>query len=400
MNRLKPFMILQTPAQNLGAMVIPLCLFSAVSLAAEPEKFATGTEFAKQLNRPLMASRDYSPLRSVLDRFAEDRRIAICLDRRIDPGCLVLVDLQAAYFDVGIETLISKVPAKVVVFADTLFVTSPRTAETLRTRMALAERELEKLPKSSLQRQLELSRKVPMYWEALTSPRDLLVDFAHRFDVTIQNPDEIPHDLWARGQLPSVDLIAGVMFVAAQFDRDLKWIDSRTIQLVPQNPDPQLEQDHVFRGRTQQQVAELLQKNFPDRKIRMRTDRFRMSGKLEEHEAVEILLGNRAPRKASAPVIATTLANRRFTLRMVHRPFFELLGVLEKQGIEFERNTQQLEAAGIDFHQQISLELENATIEKLLTEACTPLGLAYQIEGTRVELGLAPRPVPDGFGGK
>jgi len=367
----------------------------AHSFAEEPVRDATGADFMRQLNRPLLVTQDFTPLAEILDRLAEDRKVAILLDRRIDPERLVRVDVNSPFFDRGIETLVSPIPAAaVVVLADTVFVTRSETAETLRTRVALAEQKLEQLSKSSLQRQLALSRKLEWQWKMLSAPRDVLIDFASRFEIKIENPEAIPYDLWRPGRIAHASLIPGVLMIATQYDRDLEWVDAETIRLVPLDPDPQIEIAHVVRGKSGEQIEELMRRHFPGKPIQQTRNRLKLSARVEEHEELDILLGNRAPRKTPPSVISTTLANRRFTLRMMNRPFSELIAVLEKQGIQFERNSASLEQAGIDWNQKITLELENATIEKLLMEACTPLGLAFQIEGTRVELGLAPRPVP------
>jgi hypothetical protein len=81
-----------------------------------------------------------------------------------------------------------------------------------------------------------------------------------------------------------------------------------------------------------------------------------------------------------------TLAHRRFTLRMADRPFIELVEVLEKQGVQVHRDEQQLEQAGIDLKQRISLELEKATAQEMFEKACAPLGLGFKIEGARIDL--------------
>lgn len=383
---------------GLCPLAVLLGLFSifqtALFGADEPGKLLSGTEFTRALNRPLLVNQDYTSLRKVLNRLADDREVAVYLDRRIDPEQLVLVEINAPYFDTGIEKLARQCAAGVVIVADSVFVTTPETAADLRTRIALAERGLEQLPKPSLQRQLELSRKIPLHWERLAASRELLTSFAEKFQVKIENPEAIPHDLWEEGKISHAHFSAGALLIACQYDLDIEWIDSQTVRLVPQPLHPHIEQDHLLRGRPKKQVEELMSQHFPNRDFRITGDRLKWDARVEEHEVLDLALGNRAARKPAVSVIATSLANRRFTLRMMNRPFLELVGVLEKQGIQFQRNDASLQAAGIDLNQSITLELENATIEKLLTEACAPLGLAFQIEGTRVDLGLAPRPVP------
>lgn len=333
-----------------------------------------------------MAHHEYQPVRDALMWLSQDRQIAVTLDRRIDPSHLVRTDLQAPFFDMGISQLVQPAGAGAVVAGETVFVTTPELTSTFRTRIALAQRELETLPDRNLTRQLELSRKTATRWEPLSSPRSILLDLAERYEVQIENINDIPHDLWDSGTIANADFTTAALWIAAQYDMDLKWIDHDHARLVPAHPNPELEQEHVFRGRTVEQVQSLILHQFPDAQLRWGRDRVRFSGRIEAHEAVAEMLGLRAPRKPSSPVVATSLANRRFTLRMNNRPVVELIDLLEKQGIEFNRNPELLAEAGIDLTKPITLELQEATIDSLLTQACTPVGLTYEIDGTRISL--------------
>jgi hypothetical protein len=357
---------------------------------AEPAQFATGAEFTRRLNRPLLASSDYAPLREAVMRLSEDRRIAVAIDRRIDPSRLIRTDLQSPFFDVGISQLVHPAGADAVIAGDTVFVTTPDLASTFRTRVALSQRELESLPDRNVSRLLELTRKSATRWEALASPRSILSQLADRYEVNVEHIDAIPHDLWDSGTIAHADFVTAALWITAQYGFDLKWINHSQIVLVPTHPAPEIEQEHIFRGRTLEQVQELILQQFPDLQLSWGRDRVRFSGRVEQHEAVAEMLGLRAPRKPSSPVVATSLANRRFTLRMNNRPLMELIDLLEKQGIQFDRHPELLEKAGINLNQAITLELQDATIDTLLTQALSPVGLTYEIDGTRISLLPAP----------
>jgi len=370
-------------------------LFATTTRGAPPSRPVTGAEFTKALNRPLLVHQDYSPVKTTLNRLSADRRIAICLDRRIDPESLLPVDLQSSFFDEGVSNLVQSLPASVVVIADSLFVTTPATATSLRTRIALAEQQLENLPGMNAMRKLELTQKTPLFWDRLASPRKTLIGFAEKFRVSIENPEAIPHDLWDEGGMSTASFVAGASVIAAQYGLEIEWIDPTSVRLIPESPQPAIEIDHALKGSAKADAVERVESMFPNLKLTVSSTRLRFSGTVEEHEAVDLLLGNRAPRKSIAPVMATSLANRRFTLRMQSRPFSELIELLEKQGIEFDRNKELLEKSEINLDLPITLELENATIETLLREACSPVGLTYQIDGTRISLLPGPRPFPE-----
>lgn len=366
--------------------------FTISAQAADSPTFLTGSEFQQQINRPLLVNRDLTPLREFLERLSEERRVAIVIDRRIDPDQLVAVDLQSPYFDTGIEELVRPFGGMTLI-ANSVFVTLPDTAKTLQTRVILAEQALEEVLKKDLGRKLDLSRRKSISWNFAASPRDILTNIATGYRITIENPDAIPYDQWAAGRIPAANAVEGLMLIATQFNCDLQWIDSTRVRLIPEAPSPQVTIEHTLRKMTSQQGLNLIRERFPDIQVETRRDRLLVTGLHEQQQEIGVLLGNRAGRTRPVSPKSTPLTSRRFTLRMQNRPFIELVQVFEKQGVQVQRDNTALEEAGVDLNTKISLELENATIYRLLDDACRPLGLSYRVDGARIELRLPEEPV-------
>jgi hypothetical protein len=345
----------------------------------------TGNDFLKALNRPLLANRDLTPLRAALSRLAEERSVVMLLDRRIDPTQLVPVDVQAPFFDAGIETLVQPF-AGVSIVADTVVVAPAQVADTVRTRVALSAEELDQALKTNLNRKFELARRKPLSWPMLTEPRQLLQQVAAGYGLTCDNPEQIPHDLWAAGGLANANAAEAILLIAMQFELEPHWLDDRRFELVAEKEHPQRTQTHLVRGMSPQQALEKVQARWPELDVAVSGKGLTVIGREEEQQEVAVLLGNRLARKVPVSVQATELSRRRFTLRMVDRPFQELMDVLEKQGISVQQNDSALELAGIDLQTRISLELDNATIEQLLENACQPLKLGFTVQGTTISL--------------
>ncbi|HWL11294.1 MAG TPA: hypothetical protein VNQ76_23015 [Planctomicrobium sp.] len=356
------------------------------SVRGEPVSFLTGSEFQQQINRPLLANRDLTPLQAFLDRLSEERRIAIVVDRRIDPTQLVAVDLQSHYFDSGIEELVRSF-AGVTVLANTVIVAPGETARTLQTRVVLAEQALEALLKKDLGRKLDLSRRKPVAWSEGSTPREILVSVANSYRLQPENPEMIPHDQWRKGELASANAVEALSVISTQFDFDLEWIDGHRFRLVPQAESPVVKVEHTLRNTSPQQAIRKVREEFPDLKVASAgRGKLTVTGRHEEQLEVGVLLGNRTGRPRPARPETVPLASRRFTLRMNNRPFIELVQGLERQGVVIRRDSAALDKAGIDLGKSVSLELENATIYKLLDDACRPLGLQYEVDGTQIEL--------------
>jgi hypothetical protein len=379
----KLFFSRRLPAKRL-ALLLGLVLCSSGE-GADPPRFVTGSLFSQHLNRSLLANRDYGPLHDILEHLSEERRIAIQLDRRIDPDSLVRVDVQSQFFDAGIEQLVQPVPAGVSIVAETLFVAPPEVARTLRTRIDLRERELDALLNSNLGRKFDLARRQELRWGTLTAPRELMQLVAERYKLKIENPDVIPYDQWGSGVIAHPNACEALMILATQYDLEVDWRSGTQVRLVPQTSHPMLKTEHAVRGRSSQEALALVRERFPDLDAVAKRERLIVTGLVEQQEEVSILLGNRSARRATSEVTGT-LAHRRFTLRMADRPFLELVEVLEKQGVQVNRDEQQLEQAGINLKKRISLELENATAQEMFEKACSPLGLDFRIEGARIDL--------------
>ncbi len=381
--------------QGLLFAVLVIGLFSSgihtVVEAADRERPVTGTVFQQRINQPLLVNRDLTALHDMLMRLQQERRAAILLDRRIDPGQLVAVDVQAGAFDLGIAKLVEPV-AGVTVLGDTVFVGPKATASTLQTRAILSSKQLDDVAGKDLQRVFELSQRRQFAWELGAAPRDLVNQLATRYRLTIDNPERIPHDQWRAGALGNPNAIEGVLLIACQFDLDLEFVSPSRVRFVPQSENPVTEVEHTLRGMTTAAAIKKVQEQFPELTIVSRgKNKLLVTARHEVQQEIGVLLGNRAARPQSSSPAETPLARRRFTLRMPDRPFLELVQGLEKQGISLRRDEAALTAAGIDLNRRISLELENATIQQLLDQACGPVGLEYSISQEVIELRPAQR---------
>jgi hypothetical protein len=384
-NTALPAVLRALPVRGMSAgLLLLLCGICLEATGQEnPPAFHTQTRFLQELNRPLTASRNEVPLREFLDRLSEVRGIAILLDCRIDPGRIINVDVNADFLDAGVGEAVAQAGCEVAVLADTLFVTRPETARTLRTRIYVQRERLEELIRENPRRQFELLRRRPVIWEKLATPRELLVRTALRSGLTVENPEEVPHDMWAAGGLAYPNVIETLSVLLAQFDLDFEWTGPDSVRIVPQ-PEPEpIRQTHPVRRMPADEARARLLQRFPDLKVRQRNDRLEVDAFLEEHEEIAILLGNAPPRRS----LREPLENVRFSLRMVQQPFSGLLQLLsEKHGIQVEYDPAALAEAGIDLNRRISIELEQATLEQLLAAACREAGLDFRMEGRRLIL--------------
>lgn len=353
----------------------------------EPRRVLRESRFEEAVTRPLIADGERPQLRAYLQRLARDRELALLLDRRIDPEQQVAVAIRAATFVSGLRELVGQLPAEVTTLGDTLIVGPVQPVRQLRTRVWIARQQLDELGSFTPKRQFELLRRYPLAWEELATPREILEQIATRYKLTVTNIDRLPHDLWPAGQLAYPNSIEALTVLLSQFELSFAWVDAQTIQLIDQPAEVAILQTHRPRGMTMDQALERVLDQFPHLQIRQQGAEFAFAGLVEEHELVALLIGARtAPRMPPVPTEVTPLRDRRFTLKMVRKPFGSLMATLQQQGIDVRYDAAALAAAQVDLTQNISLELEQATIDLLLLKACELVGLNYEIRDEVIHL--------------
>lgn len=359
---------------------------------AQAISYLSANALQQELDSPLQATRPRASLRDTLKMLSDNRRIAILLDRRIDPDQLLQAAIDAPYFDEGIAKLVEPFGAEVRIVADTLYICPAATADTIRTRVEVAVRAMDHACAGDVMRKTVLKRNVPITWQELTAPRGIALSLASRYKLTIENPEAIPHDLWGAGVICSADAAEGLALIAAQFDLDLQFVSADAVRLVPADPHPKVELAHRVRKLdTLQQVLETLRKMYPEREFTVRGNSLSVEALLEEHDEMDLLLGNKPTRKAPVPAKSVSLASRRMSLEMVDQTLPSLLKMLTAQGIQIEYDEAALRQASIPLDRPLSLKLKDATIQQLMDAAAVPLGVKYSIDGEKVLLGPAPR---------
>ena len=173
----------------------------------------TGRNFKAALSNALTASWRNVNVRTILRGVSEDRKIAILLDRRIDPTQELVVDINDLSVQEAIERIAKQVSAKVSVVGNSLYVGPSHGTPKLRTLIELRSQELldvSSLPKG---RRFELVNRRTMHWNDLDRPVDLIGRIADRYKLKVEGLDGIGHDLWAGSTLPNVNAAEALSLV-------------------------------------------------------------------------------------------------------------------------------------------------------------------------------------------
>ncbi len=348
----------------------------------------TEARFNLAILEPISATVPRTEVRTFLQRISAERNIAIVFDCRVDPHQL----RDIAWVELGlisaIDELADDIDASTSIVGDTFLIGPRDSLQNLRTLVALRLEELEELEELAgvdTRHAARLRRRAELTWQDLDRPGDLLHSIAAAYGMRIENPEQIPHDLWAGATIANANAVEQLSIVLMQLDLAFAWSDDGTsITLVPYPAEAAIERQHQPRGMTIAEAEAAARGEFPELPIEAVGRALSVTARIEEHERIEELLGIRQPREITTQEVP--LARRTFTLTVINQPVEGVIQALIDQGVPIEFDAEQLTNAGADLAARVSLQLRDVRIEALMEELCAPAGLQYEVDGERVLL--------------
>jgi hypothetical protein len=335
------------------------------------------------------ASWERAGLRAALTGLAAPHQVHVFLDRRIDPERQVSGDFPLQPLRGLIESVALRHGIALTTIGNVAYLGPPESARRLRTIDQLRRSEAE-----SLERRLGkgLLARDRLAWPDLATPRELVEEVCRRAQVTLANPDAVPHDLWAGGALVNVPRVTQLTILLAGFDLTFSCDSQGVVTLRPVHPDELWEQSYRVPpgGR---RLADEIKSQFPDATFEVDAARVRVTGFIEDHEAIRQWLQTGRPAAEDRPRSNTARQpERRFTMRVVRKPLRDVLRAIEKETelrIAFNDSSKEQAEASLD--QLISFEVREVEIDELMKAVLGPLKLDFRRDGTNIEIGIPTR---------
>ncbi len=375
-----------------AAILILLTAAGQTETGATPARpvtaFHTGPQFQTEIDRTLSASWANVELRDLLKKIGDERRVAILLDRRVDPTVQLPLNLTNSSLREGVRDMARLLGADISVADPVVYVGPPAATQRLRTLIELQSSELRSRESSIPEkRRVELAARHTVTWLDLESPVEIVQRIADRYRLTIGHLDLLPHDLWVANTLPSVTAAEALSLVLIQFDLTFTWTGAgQGIELVTAPQRPVIEKRHRVKGRTPAAALKLVKQFGPDLDAKVDGSDLIVRGLLEEHEAVAALVDGTAAKKPDASAGVKPIKQRLFTLKIDRVPARVLMKKLEESEIVFEYDAEQLAAASIDLDQPIKLDVEKASAAEFFKAVFDPLRLTVEIDNLTVKL--------------
>jgi hypothetical protein len=360
-----------------------------------PTPWLTDRAFHDRLAQPASVFWEDSPLREYLLDFARAQRIAVLLDRRVDPDQkLDLAVRQEPVLAVFRAVAISR-NLRVSTLGNVVYLGPPANAEQIRTVAELRRQEIAVLGSAASRK---FAKQAPIAWKDLDSPRDLLSGLAEQNGLDIVNLDRVPHDLWAAGSYPSMSLADRLTLILHQFDLTFQVAaDARRVAIGPLPQDVALVREYPG-GPKPETLAETWRAAMPNCQFRIAGNRIYVRGFIEDHETIDEMrtTGGKRPDAGGNPRSAGRAPEQVFTAYVPNRPLGAVLAQFAKQlGLELQIDHASLENAGVSLEQLISFRVEEATFDELFRAVLSPVGCIHQRRGNVLRIWAGHTPPPD-----
>lgn len=335
----------------------------------------TEKQFETSLETRISVSWKNRQLRDAIRTLSELHEIPIILDRRIPPNQLLDLDVIDTTLIETLEMIAELSEASISILPGVVYIGPSVVAESLRTLIYVNHKELGKDNDQKL-----VDRKISVSWPDLDQPGKIFESVCKQYQISVINPELIPHDLWMGASLPEIGFNEMASLILAQYDLYYQVENRNEIRLVPFKFPIKVNFRHEV---TKKQLEEIIpeirkDKDFPELEVKNRTVTF--SGFLEQEEDFLNRLNGKKEKtrkKANEPV---SLDRRRFTLTVKEVSAKQLIELLQKNGIRISYDEEKFQSKNVDLEKQLDIDLQGATIRQFLDTFCKPLGLEYKID--------------------
>ncbi|MGD0383049.1 MAG: STN domain-containing protein [Thermoguttaceae bacterium] len=322
------------------------------------------------------------PLRQALESLARNKKVAVLIDRRVDPSRKIDISLHQTPLKEVLETIAQKCNLGISMVGPAAYFAPPEVARRVRTLVALRQEDVRRLAPAAAKR---FFNQKSMAWDDFAQPRELLEKLGTENGIRIEALDQIPHDLWAAADLPPLELIERITLIAGQYDLTFQVsADGNRLTLLPVPEHVELVRTYPA-GRQAQATAKNYAALAPQAQIQIKGDKIVVVGMIEDHQRISA--PHRPAERNTAKSADTDFTLKQYTLTIVEQPIGPLLEQLGPQlNLELKIDDNAIRQAGVSLDQRVSFSVKDATVDELLRAALQQTGLKFVRRGNVVQI--------------
>jgi len=351
------------------------------------------------------------PLRETLGRFAKMNNIGLMLDRRVDPGTPLSLDLK----QVSVRDVFEQAAAQVGCAGgigslgfcelETVAYLGPLdAAELLQLLVALRSEQLAKLPKAKRD---ALFSPRPFRTELLDTPVETLQRLAEEIGFDGTAFDRLPHDVWPEIDFPNEPPLTVFSLILIGFDCTLAVSNDATkLAAIPIPRELIVTREYVagrsnaapFKGQMGQVALQLTEAELlaiaPDAGITPISQGVSIKAPLAQAAKIEMLIVKRtttinAGQRQTNTVAAGGALERLKNERLTVPPFSGSLDITlktlaDRMQLELVIDEESFAAKNVRLDTRISTSFEQATVTEVFEKCLAPVGALFRFEGETV----------------
>ncbi|WP_145345944.1 hypothetical protein [Rosistilla ulvae] len=347
---------------------------AAVQMSVLPNVLVAD-DFGDQLKSVCRVVGTQLPLRVVAQRVRETHGVNIWLDRRVDPTTIVSLSAAAGSLEATLQAIGTKSDLEIG-FCDPIVIVAPRgKAIDAATRILALRARLRSASGAASTRLLE---DHDLAWDRLTTPAEIAQQIGQLWQTSVA-AESLPHDLWDRKHLNSIDVVDALVLLAAGFDLSPSYDPQQSLfRFHPIEESVAAALDYPAAKVSATMVREL-RKIDPNVKLARKGGLVRVTGNAAVHHRIRHRDGAGAA-KPNGGLAGIDPRMRRFTLRIPGmKPAASILqAVCNASGLALETSDASPDA----LQTPVGLEVEDQLVTEIIESICVQAGLAVRFDST------------------
>lgn len=262
-----------------------------------------------------------TPLQNQLSDLMNQSEVAVIRDRRLDPRYQISLNATSVSRWEVLKSIAGEVPDSGCCLTEHLACIGPASAvHRIPVMIELRENEINQLRrKMRPEDHRKLVALIDSSWSELAEPKSILENYARATGVRITNLDLIPHDVWARSDLPRMTFAEAATIVLNQFDLEFRLSDDgRSVTLRKIAPEEAFDHRYSPGKKFQTAVTEHWKDRFPEITVMWSGSVATVNATLEQHGQLNAALSelvNSTEADTKKPETPNSLRTTTFTFR-------------------------------------------------------------------------------------
>ena len=343
----------------------PNCLGQDIDKAAgqtDAAAWRTGADLEQFIKSPVSVSWQYAELGPRLTQFSRSQKLAVVLDRRIDPN--QLIDLTVR--NVSVEQFLLRVAqasgGSFCRFGDCIYIGPVENARRLLAIDAIL---------SSGSKKNRWSRTAAESWPRLSTPQEVITRWSQDNEFAINQLERIEHDLMSAVNIPPMRLDMRLALLLSQFDLWFRQNKTGTDVTIVDPPEKLKATLRLVGYDATKELLDRVRSAAPDAKVVKSRKMISVTGNAEELEfARNVIIESWQPE-------LTELDKKRFQLKVKN----ERGQILNAVAQQLELEVLIAEDCKAMLKDVVAIEVKDATVTELLDAILTDTPCSFLFEG-------------------